>query len=315
MIKAGVVVKATLSIGGFKMANADLKVVKVFTQEGKQIGYEVMRVDGSIIKVGRDQMVQAISLGHKYANATISSSGVVRVSSDVPREDISATAKKPTGVLDYNGDITGFLKDGTPVNIWDTWYPNLQERFMDNPVIQTKYIPSGVVDKSINRNLHMTYIDPEKAYKKYTFHVPVAEARKYGHPARVPKIEKFRDKYDTDKTLTYWATDCMHTTWFDEDMYCDYDTITVWVYVANIIPSLGVADSMIYLSMFNDVIDTMQSRLDDGCTLSYYSIPGGDVTSLEAVPFEIMDGIMVFHDERIYKKFMATVARYNKIRN
>lgn len=71
---------------------------------------------------------------------------------------------------------------------------------------------------------------------------------------------------------------------------------------------------MIHLSMFNDVIDTMQSRLDDGCPLSYYSIPGGDVTSFEVVPFEIMDGIMVFHDERIYKKFMATVARYNKLK-
>lgn len=75
------------------MANADLEVVKVFAQDGKQIGYEVMRADGSIIKVGRDQMVQAVSLGHKYANATISNSGVVRVSSDVPREDISGSSK------------------------------------------------------------------------------------------------------------------------------------------------------------------------------------------------------------------------------
>lgn len=297
------------------MANADLKIMKVYTQDKKQVGYEVMRVDGSIIKVGRDQMMQAVSLGHKYANATISSSGVVRVSSDVPREDISATAKKPTGVLDYKGDITGFLKEGKTVNIMDTWYPNLQERLMNNPVIQTKYILSGVVAKSINRNLHMTYIDPAKAYKKYTFHVSVAEAKKYGHPASVPKIEKFRDEHDTDKTVTYWATDCMHTTWFDEDMYCGYDTITVWVYVVNIIPNLGTADSMIYLSMFNDVMDTMQSRLDDGCPLYKYSIPGGDVTSLDVSPFEIRDGVMVFYDERIYKKFMATVARYSKIKN
>lgn len=111
---------------------------------------------------------------------------------------------------------------------------------MSNPVIQTKYIPSGVVVKSINRSLHRTYIDPAKAYKKYTFHVSVAEAKKYGSPVRVPKIEKFRDEHDTDKTVTYWATDCMHTTWFDEDMYCGYDTITVWVYVVNIIPNLGV---------------------------------------------------------------------------
>lgn len=75
------------------MANADLKVLKVFTQDNKQIDYKVMCVDGSIIKVSRDQMVQAISLGHKYVNATVSSSGLVRVSSDVPREDISINKK------------------------------------------------------------------------------------------------------------------------------------------------------------------------------------------------------------------------------
>lgn len=296
------------------MANADLKVMKVFTQGNKQIGYEVMRVDGSIIKVGRDQMVQAISLGHKYANATVSNSGVVRVSSDVPREDISVTAKKPTGVLDYKGDFKGFLKDGKPLNSLDTWDALLIAHLQDNPVIQTKYIPSGVVDKSINRSLTKTYIDPAKAYKKYTFHVSVAEAKKYGHPARVPKIEKFRDEHETDNTITYWATDCLHTTWFDEDMYYGYNTITVWVYVANLIPDLGFADSMIYLSMVNDIIDTMQSRLDDGCPLYKYSVPGEDVTSLDISPFEINRGVMVFSDERIYKKFMATVARYSSLK-
>lgn len=244
--------------------------------------------------------------GKKKANSS-------KVSSDISREDISATAKKPTGVLDYKGDITGFLKDGKSINVLDTWYPNLQEQMMSNPVIQTKYIPSGVVVKSINRSLHRTYIDPAKAYKKYTFHVSVAEAKKYGSPVRVPKIEKFRDEHDTDKTVTYWATDCMHTTWFDEDMYCGYDTITVWVYVVNIIPNLGVADSMAYLSMFNDVIDTMQSRLDDGCPLYKYSIPGGEVTSLDMTPYYIIDDTMIFYDERIYKKFMATVARYSKL--
>lgn len=75
------------------MANADLKVVKVFTQDNKQIGYKVMRADGSIIDVSREQMIQAISLGHKYANATVSNSGVVRVDSSVPREDINANKK------------------------------------------------------------------------------------------------------------------------------------------------------------------------------------------------------------------------------
>lgn len=77
------------------MANADLKVTRVFTQGNKPIGYEVMRADGELVYAYRDRMVQAINLGHKYANATITSSGVVRVSSDVPREDIS-TNKKST---------------------------------------------------------------------------------------------------------------------------------------------------------------------------------------------------------------------------
>lgn len=295
------------------MANADLKIVKVFTQGNKQIGYKVMRADGSIIDVSREQMIQAISLGHSYSNATVSDSGVVRVDSSVPREDINVN-KKSTKVLDYSGDITGFLKDGKPLNSLDTWDIRLIAYLQDNPVIQTKYIPSGVVDKSINRNLHRTYIDPEKAYKKYTFHVSVAEAKKYGHPACVPKIEKFRDEHDTDKTVTYWATDCMHTTWFDEDMYCGYDTITVWVYVANLIPDLGFAESMVYLSMVNDIIDTMQSRLDDGYLLYKYSVPGGDVTSLDISPFEINRGVMVFSDERIYKKYIATVARYSSLK-
>lgn len=296
------------------MANADLKVTKVYVQEGKQIGYEVMRVDGSIIKVGRDQMVQAISLGHSYANATVSNSGVVRVSSDVPREDISVTAKKPTGVLDYKGDFKGFLKDGKPLNSLDTWDALLISHLQDNPVIQTKYIPSGVVDKAINRSLTKTYIDPAKAYKKYTFHVSVAEAKKYNSLGGVPKIEKFRDEHETDNTTTYWAADIFYTSWFDEDMYDGYDTITVWVYVANLIPNLGFADSMIYLSMVNDIMDTMQSRLDDGCLLHKYSLLDDKYeTCLYACPFEIIEGVMVFLDERIYKKYMATVARYNKL--
>lgn len=297
------------------MANADLKVVKVFTQGNKQIGYEVMRVDGSIIKVDRDQMVQAISLGHKYANATVSSSGVVRVSSDVPREDISVTAKKPTGILDYKGDITGFLKDGKTVNVSATWnyLVKVYDSDSGNRLLKTKYIPSGVVDKSINRELSKTYIDPAKAYKKYTFHVSVAEVKKYGHPVLIPKIDKFRDEHETDKTITFWATDSSYTSWFDSDIYQDYDTITIWIYVLNIIPNLGAAESMAYLSMFNDVLDTMQSRLDDGCPLCRFVTTGGNVTSIEWYPFEIKDDTMIFNDERIYKKYIATVARYTNI--
>ena len=245
--------------------------------------------------------------GKKKANSS-------KVSSDISREDISATAKKPTGVLDYKGDITGFLKDGKPINPLETWNPRLIEYALNIAILKTKYIPSGVVDKSINRDLYRTYIDPAKAYKKYTFHVSVAEAKKYGHPARVPKIEKFRDEHDTNETATYWATDCLYTTWFDEDMYYGYDTITVWVYVANIVSNLGIAFSMICLSMVNDIMDTIQSRLDGGCPLYGLSVLGGDSTSMDATPYNIIDDTMIFYDERIYKKFMATVARYSKLK-
>lgn len=75
------------------MSNADLKVTRVFTQGNKPIGYEVKRADGELVYAYRDQIVQAISLGHKYANATITSSGVVRVSSDVPRVDVYSNTK------------------------------------------------------------------------------------------------------------------------------------------------------------------------------------------------------------------------------
>lgn len=93
------------------MANADLKVVKVFTQNNKQIGYKVMRADGSIIDVAREQMVQAISLGHSYSNATVSNSGVVRVDSSVPREGIDAGKKAAQSNMishsfDFGSDIT-----------------------------------------------------------------------------------------------------------------------------------------------------------------------------------------------------------------
>ncbi len=93
------------------MANADLKIVKVLTQGNKQIGYKVMRADGSIIDVSREQVIQAISLGHSYSNATVSNSGVVRVDSSVPRENIDAGKKAAQSNMishsfDFGSDIT-----------------------------------------------------------------------------------------------------------------------------------------------------------------------------------------------------------------
>ena len=306
------------------MANADLKVIKVYTQNNKQIGYKVMRADESIIDVSREQMIQAISLGHSYSNATVSNSGLVRVSSDVPREDINVN-KKPTKVLDYDGDITEFLKEGKTINPFEIWNSrttidilhtvDLINTNKEDVILKTKYIPSGIVDKSINRKLYKTYIDPAKAYKKYTFHVSVAEAKKYGHPTKVPKIKKFIDEHKTNETAPYWVTDCFYTTWRSKDDFYDYDTITVWVYVANIIPNLGRASSMIYLSMINDILNSAQSRLYDCNLLHGLTIIDKDAISIDPATYVLVDDTMIFYDERIYKKFVATAARYNKLNN
>lgn len=59
------------------MSNGDLKVLCVYTQGGKQIGYKVENSYGNVIKADRNQMLQAISYGHKFSNATVTNSGVV----------------------------------------------------------------------------------------------------------------------------------------------------------------------------------------------------------------------------------------------
>lgn len=304
------------------MANGDLKVLCVHTQDNKQIGYKVEKSDGNVIRADRDQMLQAISYGHKFINATVSNSGVVRVDSSVPRENININ-KKPAKVLDYSGDITEFLKEGKTINPFEIWNSrttidilrnvSLIDTNKEDVILKTKYIPSGVVDKSINRNLYRTYIDPAKAYKKYTFNVSVAEAKKYGHPTKVPKIEKFIDEHKTNETTPYWVTDCFYTTWHSKDNFYGYDTITVWVYVANIIPNLGRASSMIYLSMINDILNSAQSRLYDCNLLHGLTIIDKDAISIDPAPYVLVDDTMIFYDERIYKKFVATAARYNKL--
>ena len=88
------------------MANADLKVTKVFIQDNKQVGYKVMIADGSTIDIPREQMIQAIRLGYSYSNATVSNSGVVRVNSSVPREGINA-AKFNMISHSFNLDLDG----------------------------------------------------------------------------------------------------------------------------------------------------------------------------------------------------------------
>ncbi len=67
----------------------DLKVVKVYTQDGKQEYFDVMKADGVILpKISKSQMLDAIRNGHKFVNASVSNGGVVRVDSDIPREQL-----------------------------------------------------------------------------------------------------------------------------------------------------------------------------------------------------------------------------------
>ena len=70
------------------MANGDLKVLCVYTQGGKQIGYKVENSYGNVIRADYRQMLQALSDGHRFSNATVDKKRDIRVSSDVPRKAI-----------------------------------------------------------------------------------------------------------------------------------------------------------------------------------------------------------------------------------
>lgn len=298
------------------MANADLKIVKVFTQNNKQIGYKVMRADGSIIDVSREQMIQAISLGHSYSNATVSNSGVVRVDSSVPREDINVN-KKSTKVLDYDGDITEFLKEGKPITRFHSFnqYDNIIEGNF-----RTFYVPAGVVDKAINRCVDCLYIDPDKVYEKHIFKVSVEEAKKYEEVGLVPKIHNFRNQHG----YTRMATDEKFTS-FDHNFteeFKDYNTITVWIYLIKPSYKGYVPMSQIDLAMAKDVLDIAESRYNDlknndialkklgfvlrnvafdtcyACNIGYYEYKRNELT---------------FFDERLYKKWLACNTKYFKL--
>ena len=84
------------------MANGDLKVLCVYTQDNKQVGYKVENSYGNVTRADRDQMLQAISYGHKFINATVSNSGVVRVSSDVPRKVIYSDSRDENPLIYHN---------------------------------------------------------------------------------------------------------------------------------------------------------------------------------------------------------------------
>lgn len=82
-------------------SKADSRVTKVFEINGKQVGYEIVEADGSIIKIAKLHMPDAIKNGYKFVNATVSSNGVVRVSKDVPR--VNWTAPQDLKIETING--------------------------------------------------------------------------------------------------------------------------------------------------------------------------------------------------------------------
>lgn len=85
-----------------EVSSGDLKVTKVFVRGGEKVGFRVMRTDGSYMDASIEQMIQAKYLGHVFSNAevinTITNPGVVRVSFDVPLEDIDAVKPKNDSV-------------------------------------------------------------------------------------------------------------------------------------------------------------------------------------------------------------------------
>lgn len=298
------------------MANADLKIVKVFTQGNKQIGYKVMRADESIIDVSREQMIQAIRLGHSYSNATVSNSGVVRVSSDVPREDINAN-KKPTKVLDYGGDITEFLKEGKPITRFHSF--NQYDDIIEGN-FRTFYVPARVVDKAVNRRVDCLYIDPDNVYEKHIFKVSVEEAKKYEEIGLVPKIHNFRNQHG----YTRMATDEKFTS-FDHNFteeFKDYNTITVWIYLIKPSYKGYIPMSQIDLAMAKDVLDTAESRYNDlknndialkklGFVLRNVAFNTCYACNIGYTAYK-SNGVMFF-DERIYKKWLACNTKYFKL--
>lgn len=80
------------------MKNGDLKVVRVYTQDGKQVAFDVQNAAG-IQRVDKATVVGAIKNGHSYVNATVTSSGVVRVDANVLRLPLQRDKLKVQAIL------------------------------------------------------------------------------------------------------------------------------------------------------------------------------------------------------------------------
>ena len=80
------------------MKNGDLKIVRVYTQDGKQVAFDVQNAAGTQ-RVDKATVVGAIKNGHSYVNATVTSSGVVRVDANVPRLPMQRDKLKVQAIL------------------------------------------------------------------------------------------------------------------------------------------------------------------------------------------------------------------------
>lgn len=80
------------------MKSGDLKIVRVYTQDGKQVAFDVQNAAGTQ-RANKDMVVGAIKNGHSFVNATVTSSGVVRVDANVPRLPYQIKRMKVQGIL------------------------------------------------------------------------------------------------------------------------------------------------------------------------------------------------------------------------
>lgn len=101
------------------MKNGDLKIVRVYTQDGKQVAFDVQNATGTQ-RVDKATVVGAIKNGHSYVNATVTSSGVVRVDANVPRLPMQRNKLKVQAILyspyrEREGALGALVKCGNAV--------------------------------------------------------------------------------------------------------------------------------------------------------------------------------------------------------
>ena len=80
------------------MKQENLRILKVYTQNGKQVAFAV--TNGRVIhQVDKETIEESIKNGNSYVNASVSSSGIFRVDSNVQREPFKKTKLEIIGFL------------------------------------------------------------------------------------------------------------------------------------------------------------------------------------------------------------------------